>query len=117
MSTTPPKVILLTGATRGLGRALVPRFAALGHTVLGCGRSAVHVAALRRDFPAPHDFDSVDVASDDQVHYWAVRLLAGYGPPDLVINNAALMNTPAPLWRVPAAEFDALMDVNVKGVA
>jgi NAD(P)-dependent dehydrogenase (short-subunit alcohol dehydrogenase family) len=117
MSASTPKVIVLTGATRGLGRALVPKFAAAGHVVLGCGRSAEHITALRHDFPAPHDFDAVDVASDDQVRYWAARLLAGYGPPDLVINNAALMNRPAPLWQVPAAEFDALVDVNVKGVA
>jgi NAD(P)-dependent dehydrogenase (short-subunit alcohol dehydrogenase family) len=111
------KVILLTGATRGLGRALVPKFAAAGHVVLGCGRSADHVAVLRREFPPPHDFAVVDVAADGQVREWTARLLAGHGPPDLVVNNAALMNTPAPLWQVPAAEFDALVDVNVKGVA
>jgi NAD(P)-dependent dehydrogenase (short-subunit alcohol dehydrogenase family) len=117
MAARTPKVIVLTGATRGLGRALVPRFAAAGHTVLGCGRSAQHVAELRRAFPAPHDFAAVDVADNEQVRAWAGCLLAHYGPPDLLINNAALMNAPAPLWQVPAAEFDALVDVNIKGVA
>jgi NAD(P)-dependent dehydrogenase (short-subunit alcohol dehydrogenase family) len=33
----------------------------------------------------------------------------------LLINNAALMNTPAPVWNVPAVEFDRLMAVNVNG--
>ncbi len=117
MSTGLRKVIVLTGATRGLGRALVPQFAAAGHVVLGCGRAADQVTALRRDFPPPHDFETVDVASDDRVRFWAARLLAGYGPPDLLVNNAALMNRPAPLWQVPVAEFDAIVDVNVKGVA
>jgi NAD(P)-dependent dehydrogenase (short-subunit alcohol dehydrogenase family) len=35
----------------------------------------------------------------------------------LLLNNAALVNHNAPLWKVPAAEFDAVMDVNIKGVA
>lgn len=112
-----PKIIVLTGATRGLGRSLVPLFAAAGHTVLGCGRSERHVAELAAVFPDPHAFAAVDVRDAAAVQGWADRLLAKYGPPDLLVNNAAVMNTPAPLWQVPAAEFDALIDVNVKGVA
>ena len=41
------RVIVLTGATRGLGQALVPHFVKAGHAVAGCGRSADHVAAVR----------------------------------------------------------------------
>jgi NAD(P)-dependent dehydrogenase (short-subunit alcohol dehydrogenase family) len=111
------KLIVLTGATRGLGRALVPRFAAAGHTVVGCGRSAAHVTTLTAAFPAPHRFDAVDVTDAAAVAAWAAAVLKSHGPPDLLVNNAALMNTPAPLWEVPAAEFDAVLDVNVKGVA
>src|SRR5580692_6844024 len=48
------KVIVLTGATRGLGRALVPVFAAGGHTVIGCGRSEKQLAELWAAFPAPN---------------------------------------------------------------
>src|SRR4051794_13327898 len=114
---TTTKIIVLTGATRGLGRALVPRFAAAGHTVLGCGRSAAHVAELAAAFGPPHDFAAVDVRDRVAVAAWAARLLAAHGPPDLLVNNAALMNTPASLWEVPADEFDAVIDVNVKGVA
>ncbi|HEX4610730.1 MAG TPA: SDR family oxidoreductase [Urbifossiella sp.] len=111
------KLIVLTGATRGLGRALVPRFAAAGHTVVGCGRGATPVAELAAAFPAPHRFDRLDVTDSAAVAAWAAAVLESHGPPDLLINNAAVMNTPAPLWAVPAAEFDAVIDVNVKGVA
>jgi NAD(P)-dependent dehydrogenase (short-subunit alcohol dehydrogenase family) len=110
------KLIVLTGATRGLGRALMSRFAAGGHTVCGCGRSAEHVAELRRQYSKPHDFEAVDVADDAAVKRWAERMLKDHGPPDLLINNAAVMANPAPLWEVPAAEFDRLIDVNIKGV-
>lgn len=110
-----PRVVVLTGATRGLGRALVDRFAEAGHTVWGCGRSDAHVADLARACGPPHDFAVVDVADDRAVAAWAARLLAAGRAPDLVINNAALMNDPAPLWRVDAAAFGRLMDVNVDG--
>ena len=111
-----PKTILITGVTKGLGRALAEWYIANGHTVVGCGRSA-EVLNLRFTHPAPHDFAAVDVAEENKVAMWAEKMLAGHGAPDVLIINAALMNTPAPLWQVPAAEFNQLVDVNIKGVA
>jgi len=110
------KVIVITGATRGLGRALVEAFATTGHTVVGCGRSEGHVRALRTDFPAPHHFTALDVTDANAVSEWANAVIDLHGPPDIVVNNAALMNTPAPLWDVPTDEFSAMIDVNIKGV-
>src|SRR3954463_2617619 len=105
------RVIVLTGATRGLGRALVPHFVKAGHTVVGCGRSAEHVAELQRQFGPPHRFAAVDVSNAAAVEAWANEVLKAVGPPDLLINNAAIMNALAPLWAVPADEFDRLIDV------
>ena len=110
------KVIVVTGATRGLGRALVSAFAAGGHTVVGCGRSRGHVAELRSEFPGPHRFAAVDVTDNAVVREWAADVLAKVGAPDLLVNNAALMNTPAPLWENDPAEFGSVIDVNIKGV-
>ena len=110
------RFIVLTGVTRGLGRALVTRFAVLGATVLGCGRSPTRIADLRRLYPKDHDFETVDVIDDEAVHRWAQRLLKDHRPPDLLINNAAVVNDPAALWDVPAVEFDRLIDINIKGV-
>ncbi len=112
-----PRLVVLTGVTRGLGLAMAEKFIELGHTVLGCGRSRDIVETLRRTFRPPHDFAAVDVAQEVQVEPWAARLLSTHGAPDLLINNAAVINQNAPLWQVPADEFDRLIDVNVKGVA
>lgn len=110
-----PRTILVTGATRGLGRALVDEFARRGHVVLGCGRSAEHTARLALEHPPPHAFAALDVSDAAAVSEWAASVLCDHDPPDLLVNNAALMNTPAPLWEVGAEEFGRLMDVNVDG--
>jgi NAD(P)-dependent dehydrogenase (short-subunit alcohol dehydrogenase family) len=111
------KTILITGVSRGLGRALAEEFIRLGHVVLGCGRSAGEIAQLQKQFPAPNDFGVVDVADDAQVAAWAKKLLATHAVPNLLLNNAALINRNAPLWKVPAQEFSDVIDVNIKGVA
>ena len=115
MPPASPRRIVITGVTRGLGRAMAEGFAARGHVVLGCGRDSDAIAELRKTLGPAHDFTAVDVASDEAVAAWARRLLKEGPPPDLLLNNAALMNANAPLWQVPAAEFDAVIDVNIKG--
>ena len=110
------KTVLITGASRGLGRAMAAEFARLGHTVQGCSRSARAMQELAGKFGPPHRFEAVDVAVEDQVKAWAGRVLKSAGPPDLLLNNAALINRNAPLWKVPAAEFSQVIDVNIKGV-
>jgi NAD(P)-dependent dehydrogenase (short-subunit alcohol dehydrogenase family) len=117
MAKTAPRRIVLTGVTRGLGRALAERFIEMGHIIVGCGRSTAELGELRRRFGSPHDFAAVDVARRDQVQAWADRLLAESVAPDLLLNNAAIINANAKLWQVPAEEFDRLIDINIKGVA
>jgi len=109
--------VVVTGVSRGLGRALAQGLIDRGHVVFGCSRSSDTIAQLRRQWQNPHRLDVVDVSRDDQVARWAAQVLAEGGPPDLLINNAGLINRNAPLWKVPAHEFDSVIDVNVKGIA
>ena len=111
------KTLVITGVTRGLGRAMAEEFIRLGHVVLGCGRSEQDLAELRRRFGEWHEFDRVDVASDEQVQAWAKRLLKARGAPDLLLNNAGVINRNAPLWKISSEEFAQVIDVNIKGVA
>jgi NAD(P)-dependent dehydrogenase (short-subunit alcohol dehydrogenase family) len=120
MELMPPKImkiILISGVTRGCGRELAEEFIRLGHVVIGCGRSQKEIAQLQKQFPAPNDFAVLDVSSDGQVAAWEKRVLQTHAAPDLLLNNAALINRNAPLWRVPAQEFSDVIDVNIKGVA
>jgi NAD(P)-dependent dehydrogenase (short-subunit alcohol dehydrogenase family) len=117
MKSSAPLKIVITGVTRGLGRALAEKFISDGHTVIGCGRSANEIFDLRFSHPAPQDFAVVDVAEAAKVDLWAEKVLAVHGAPDFLINNAGLMNDPAPLWKVPADKFSRVIDVNIKGVA
>jgi NAD(P)-dependent dehydrogenase (short-subunit alcohol dehydrogenase family) len=110
------RVVAITGVTRGLGRALAEGLARAGHRVVGCGRTAEAIGHLRAALGHRHDFAVLDVTHDLAVKAWADRVIAEHGPPDLLINNAALINRNAPLWEVPAAEFDRVIDVNIKGV-
>ncbi len=110
------KVVVITGVTRGLGRAMAEKFIALGHTVLGCGRNRELIEQLRHKWPKRHDFDVVNVVSDGQVHNWMARLHKKCGAPDLLINNAGAINRNAPLWKVDAEEFSEVIDTNIKGV-
>lgn len=91
-------------------------FAGKDVRVAGCGRSRESIEKLREEFPG-HDFATVDVARDSDVAAWAERVLKEYGPPDLLINNAAVIAANASLWEVPRQEFDSVIDVNIKGVA
>ncbi len=111
------KTVLITGVTRGLGRAMAEEFIRLGHTVLGCGRSQKEIDQLQRRFGRPHDFSVADVSSDEAVKSWASRLLASHEAPDLLVNNAGVINRNAPLWRIDNREFSRVIDVNLKGVA
>lgn len=114
---TPSKIIVITGVTQGIGRAMVEEFTRRGHTVLGCGRSQKQIDALKEKFGKPHDFYSVDVSLDESVKSWASVCLTTHAPPDLLINNAGVINKNAPLWEVGSREFSEIIDVNLKGTA
>jgi NAD(P)-dependent dehydrogenase (short-subunit alcohol dehydrogenase family) len=111
------RIVVITGVTRGLGRAMVDEFARVGHTVLGCGRTKKAIDQLHRRFGSPHDFYQVDTASDDEVKSWASLILSAHGAPDLLLNNAGIINKNAPLWEIKDREFSEVIDVNVKGFA
>ena len=113
---TNQKNIVLTGCSRGLGLALANEFIAGGHRVYGAARNAEAIANLNGRYPKNPSFSIVDISDEASVSQWSSRILESCGAPDIVINNAGVINQPAPLWEVSVAEFQQLMDINVRGV-
>lgn len=95
--------ILISGNRRGLGAALTQSFSQHGHQVWGFS-------------PASPPPNQVDVSNFEQVQAWVESVVQHYGPPDLVIANAATVLAPTPLAQVDPGDFSRLIDVNVKGM-
>ena len=111
------KVVVITGVARGLGRAMAKEFVAQGHRVAGCSRNDKKLLSLEKELGGPNIFSRVNVADDSSVKQWAENVIKELGAPDLLLNNAALINTNRFLWDLSAKEFDEVVDVNIKGVA
>ena len=109
------RTVLVTGVSRGLGRALAVRLAGLGHVVIGCSRTRAAVDELQARLGEPHGFSVADVASAAEVEAWCRHVLARHPPIDLLLNNAGVINKGAPLWQVPEEEMARVVDVNLKG--
>ncbi|MEI7957435.1 MAG: SDR family oxidoreductase [Verrucomicrobiota bacterium] len=112
-----PKTVVITGCTRGLGRAMVPLFIEAGWQVVGCGRNEPQIAMLREQVGRPHRFDVCDVSNEGDVAAFSASIVKTFGPPDLVLNNAATVNPPAPLWEIRAEDFGRTINTNIKGPA
>ena len=107
--------IVITGVTRGLGRALAEQFSFMGHKVIGCGRNKDTIKNLSKSLPENTEFMALDISDHDMVQSWSREILGKFDVPDYLINNAAVINKNATLWRVPFYEFSELIDINVKG--
>ncbi|ADL44029.1 MULTISPECIES: SDR family oxidoreductase [Micromonospora] len=108
------KVVLVTGASSGIGEATALRLAAEGHAVVAGARRRERLAALA----ARHDNIRVrrlDVTGRDDVVAFVDSAVAEFGRVDVLVNNAGLM----PLSRLDALlvdEWDRMIDVNVRGL-
>lgn len=106
--------IWITGCSSGLGRELVKEFSQAGHQVVGGARRPMD--DLSQAYPGAK-FIPLDVALEASVIAFCEQAYEFSGAPDLLINNAAIINDNAPLWEITAADFDALVQINISGVA
>jgi NAD(P)-dependent dehydrogenase (short-subunit alcohol dehydrogenase family) len=110
------KHVVITGASRGLGRAMAIDFAADGWTVSGCGTDVAALQSLAQELGKDHHVQACDVTDPAAVEEFAAASTNRFGAPDLLVNNAATINPNKPLWEVTADEFSRVIDVNLKGV-
>jgi NADP-dependent 3-hydroxy acid dehydrogenase YdfG len=112
------KVVVITGASSGLGEATARHLAAQGAAVVLGARRADRIAALAGELTAAgHKAIAVptDVTDRDQVRRLVDTAVEEFGRIDVMLNNAGLMPL-APLERLKLDEWDRMIDVNIKGV-
>jgi len=112
------KVVIITGASSGLGEATAHRLAAAGAKLMLAARREDRlkdlVAAIAKE-GGTVAYRVTDVANLAQVQALADATLETYGRIDVLINNAGLMPL-SPLDQIKVDEWDQMIDVNIKGV-
>lgn len=114
-----PRQALITGASRGIGRAVARRIA----------RTDTRVALLARDEKALRELAdtieseggqaravAVDVTDAEALDATARRLHDDWGPLDLLVNNAGRLGPLGPTWKADAEDWWSDLEVNLKGV-
>jgi len=113
------KRVVITGGSRGLGRALAARFAEEGAQLALCARSfdELNRAALQLSLRGTHCIVSVcDIADAAQVTQFANLVLADFGAVDVLINNASLLGPRIGILEWTKSTWDRVIDVNVNGL-
>jgi NADP-dependent 3-hydroxy acid dehydrogenase YdfG len=112
------KIVVVTGASSGLGEATARLLSAQGAIVVLGARRANQLEALAKDLEARGGKAlglQTDVARREQVKALVESAVQTYGRIDVMINNAGLMPQ-APLEQLKIDEWDRMIDVNIKGV-
>ena len=112
------KVVVITGASSGLGEAAARHLSAQGATVVLGARRADRIQSLARELTARGGKAlavTTDVTHRDQVKKLVEAAVQTYGRVDVMLNNAGLMPQ-SPLDRLKIDEWDRMIDVNIKGV-
>jgi len=112
------EVVMITGASRGLGRALARAFAMAGATVSGCARTQAGLEQTRQELQRHHlpmHTAVVDVTSEDGVARWVSDVHHSFGTPTTLINNASVLGPRVPLARHGLEEWRHALEVNLTG--
>ncbi|KAB2343797.1 SDR family oxidoreductase [Actinomadura rudentiformis] len=112
------KVVIITGATSGIGAATARAFAAEGARVAFCGRREKlgrHVEATIRKAGGEATYIRADVRDERQIVAFVNRAVTLYGGLDIAFNNAGI-NWFKPLHEITAAEYDDMQSTNARGV-
>ncbi len=113
------KVVIITGASRGIGKAAARTFSAAGATVVLAARSGQEIAALAEDITLQGGKAlavSTDVGDPISVERLVDATVERFGRLDAAFNNAGGGPSPKPLAELSVAEFESALRVNVMGV-
>ncbi len=118
MLTNNAKIILITGASSGIGEATAKVLAKAGHKVMLAARRIDRLESLaqtiKQDGGTAKAY-ALDVVSRDNFTAVVAAITEEFGPVDVLVNNAGLMPL-SPMEALKINEWDQMIDVNIKGV-
>lgn len=109
-ATAPPRIAVVTGASRGIGRAITRDLAGSGHRVIGLGRDQVALDALLDDIEGDVRVMRCDVGDESDV----ADVFGRIGQVDILINNAGVAGS-NPVQKVSLSEWEEMIRVNATG--
>jgi NADP-dependent 3-hydroxy acid dehydrogenase YdfG len=112
------KIVLITGASSGIGEATARVLAEAGMTVVLGARRTDRLEQLRREITAAGGnvrVRRIDVTDRDDVAAFAQDALDEFGRIDVIVNNAGVMPL-SPMSSLKVDEWEQMVDVNIKGV-
>ena len=113
------KVAIVTGAGQGIGRAIALRLAGAGATVVIAEMNRKVGEAVAKEIEALGRKSlviEVDVSKLDQTQHMAQQTLEAFNQIDILVNNAGIAGKTATLPDLDESDWDAVIDVNLKGV-
>lgn len=109
-------VVIITGGTKGLGRASVKKWLGEGWHVATCARDEADLARLEEELNTPNLLtQALDVADANSVHGFVERVLGKWQMIDALINNASILGPRDTIEEYPEAVWRDVMDINVNG--
>jgi len=117
MSSIENKVILITGASSGIGEATAKVLASAGGTVMLGARRIERLEALAADIVqagGKAHLRRLDVTSREDTQAFVDEALEVFGRVDVIVNNAGVMPL-SPMASLKVDEWDRMVDVNIKG--
>ncbi len=116
MTQLSPKIVVITGASSGIGLALARAYLALGDNVVGNARTAERLQTAARQLGSPPNFLPVagDIARPETARALFAQAQARFGRVDILINNAGIFSM-KPFGQWTPDDIDALVNTNLKG--
>ena len=115
MSNFTDKIVVITGGSDGIGKALVAQFLALGAKVATCGRNENKLSLLATEFPSSNLFTAqVDVSKQDESEAFIKQVVDNWGRIDVLINNEGI-SMRALVSEVSVQTLQNVMDINFWG--
>ena len=113
------QVALVTGAGRGIGRAIALAFAAEGARVVVTGRNTERLAQVVAEIRAlggEAEAFALDVTREEDAARVVEQVIGAWGRIDVLVNNAGVIVYDVPVWATTVEQWDELMNTNLRGM-